>query len=348
MDRTERNRRFLTDLFVGPFHGHAIIADPEGIPAPGPGDMLTSDRPLSEWVDWEARMYEARVARSEALDDDAVPYARSTTGTEIFAAAIGCKVHIYEDTPPAARPLVFTAAEADRLPEPKLDGPVIDRAFRFIRLLRQRVGPDVPISIPDIQSGFDIAALVWNKQDMYLAMYDNPGAVKRLVGKCHRLLKAFFVEFGRSFGEINYCHCPYAWAPPELGVWLSEDEAGAMSCAAFEEFCLPNLVDLSESFGGLFMHCCATADHQYGNFLKIPNLRGLNRVFQSPGPRPAVEAFAGRTVLMNAWFDENTMLSFLDMARPDSRFLFNLPAMPLEDAKKSYEKVRARCSRMGS
>ena len=144
----------------------------------------------------------------------------------------------------------------------------------------------------------DIAALVWNKQDMYTAIYDDPDAVKRLVAKCHRLLKAFLVEFGRSFGEVNYCHCPYAWAPPELGCWLSEDEAGAMSVAMFDDFCLPTLVDLSESFGGLFVHCCATADHQYGSFLRIPNLRGLNRVFQSPGPRPAVDAFAGRTVLM--------------------------------------------------
>jgi len=345
MNRIERNRQFLRDLFSGPFRGHAIIADPEVIPAPGPGDLFTTDRPLSQWVDWETRVYEAKAARSEALDDDAVPYARAWTGTEIFAAAIGCKVHVFEDTPPVARPLVFTAAEADRLPEPELDGPVFGRIFEFIRLLRNRVGPAVPITIPDIQSGFDIAALVWNKQDMYVAVCDDPDAVKRLVGKCHRLLKAFLAEFGRSFGEINYCHCPYAWAPPELGVWLSEDEAGAISSPTFEEFCLPNLVDLSKAFGGLFMHCCATADHQYGNFLKIPNLRGLNRVFQSPGPKPAVDAFAGHTVLMNAWFDEQTMLSILDMARPESRFLFNIPGLPLEESKKYYDSLRARCPR---
>ena len=95
------------------------------------------------------------------------------------------------------------------------------------------------------------------------------------------------------------------------------------------------------------MHCCATADHQYGNFLKIPNLRGLNRVFQSPGPKPAVDAFAGRAVLMNAWFNEKTMLGILDVARPNSRFLFNLPAMPPDDAKRYYDTMRARCPRMG-
>ena len=347
MNRITRNKRFLTDLFSGPFRGHAIIADPEGIPSPGTGDVITTDRPMSEWIDWELRVYESKLARTEAFDDDAVPYARAWTGTEIFAVAMGCTPHVYEENmPPAARPLVFTAAEADRLPEPKLAGPVFDRVFEYIRRLRVRIGPAVPLSIPDIQSPFDIAALVWNKQDMYTAIYDDPDAVKRLVAKCHRLLKAFLVEFGRSFGEVNYCHCPYAWAPPELGCWLSEDEAGAMSVAMFDEFCLPTLVDLSESFGGLFVHCCATADHQYGSFLRIPNLRGLNRAFQSPGPRPAVDAFAGRTVLMNAWMDEPTMVSILDMAHPDSRFLFNMPAMALEEQKPIYERLRKRCPRI--
>jgi len=345
-NRIERNKEFLTDLFAGPFRGHAIIADPEGIAPPESGDIITTSRPMSEWIDWEMRVYEAKVRRSEALDDDAVPYVRAWTGTEIFAAAMGCKTHVYEDNiAPGTRPLVFTAREADRLPEPGLAGAVFDRVFEYIRRLRERVGPDVPVSIPDIQSAFDVAALIWNKQDMFVAIYDDPDAVKRLVAKCHRLLKAFLAEFGRSFGEVNFCHCPYAWAPPRLGCWLSEDEAGAISTTAFDEFCLPLLIDLSTTFGGLFMHCCAAADHQYASFNRIPNLRGLNRVFQSPGPRPAIDAFSGRTVLMMAWFDEPTMLSMLDMALPNTRFLFNMPGQPLEEAKRTYEKLRTQCAR---
>ncbi|MEI7902136.1 MAG: hypothetical protein WCK89_17925, partial [bacterium] len=125
-------------------------------------------------------------------------------------------------------------------------------------------------------------------------------AVKRLVDKCQALLKQFFAEFMREFPNCNLCHCPNAWGPPELGVWLSEDEAGSMSARMFEGFCLPNLNDLSDTFGGLFVHCCATADHQYGGFRKIHHLRGLNRVFQSPGPRPAIQAFSGQTVLTTA------------------------------------------------
>jgi hypothetical protein len=113
----------------------------------------------------------------------------------------------------------------------------------------------------------------------------------------------------------------------------------------FDEFCLPNLVDLSEAYGGLFVHCCAAADHQYTSFAKIPNLRGMNRVFQAPGPRPAIETFAGETVHMVAWTDEDRVAEMLDMALPDTRFLFNMPAQPLDESKRTCERLREQCRR---
>jgi len=114
----------------------------------------------------------------------------------------------------------------------------------------------------------------------------------------------------------------------------------------FGEFCLPGLVDLAQTYGGLFMHCCANADHQYGNFKQIPTLRGLTRVFQHPGPRPAIEIFSGQTVLIVAWTEEDKVLEMLDMALPDTRFLFNMPGQPLEQTKRTLERLRERCSRV--
>ena len=78
------------------------------------------------------------------------------------------------------------------------------------------------------------------------------------------LLAGFWDAFKVRVPECNLVHCPSYWAPPELGCSLSEDEAGCMSTRMFEEFCLPGLVDLAERFGGMFVHCCADADHQHG------------------------------------------------------------------------------------
>jgi len=349
--RADENRRFLADLFAGPFRGHAIVMDHEVVPSGLPGDFAISDRPLRDWLPWAVRNFEARLKWHETVGDDSVPFVTMTTGTEIFAAAFGSAVHLYDDAPSAARPLVFTADQADALALPDLSARPLERFFEFAHMVQAEVGAEVPLGVPDIQSPFDIAALVWRKQDLFVAMHDNPAAVKRLVGKCLALLKAFLTEFKRQFPRCNLIHCPYHWAPPELGCALSEDEAGSMSVAMFEEFCLPSLVDLSATFGGLFMHCCAAADHQYPSFRKIPNLRGLNRVFQASGPRPAIEAFAGRTVLVMAWLGEQEVYNLLDMALPDTRFLFNLlaggapPAPPLEESKRTFERLRERCPR---
>ncbi|MCS7222701.1 MAG: uroporphyrinogen decarboxylase family protein [Anaerolineae bacterium] len=346
--RIERNRRRLAELFAGPFQGHAIIMDPE--PRANElqrfGDFTLGLRPLSEWLTYLLRDYEDRLRWHEALDDDSVPYVKLNTGTQLFATAFGCSVHVYEDSPPVALPLVRTAEEADRLKTPSLDAPPLARVFEMAQMVRERVGTEVPISVPDIQSAFDIAAMIWRKEDFYVATKTAPEAVKRLVKKCQALLTCFLDAFIREVGEVNLCHCPYAWAPAELGVWLSEDEAGALSAHMFEEFCLPSLLELSDRYGGLFIHCCATADHQYGNFKKIPNLRGLNRVFQSPGPRPAIEAFSGQTVLIVAWTQEDKVLEMLDMALPDTRFLFNMPGQPLDEAKATLQRLRKRCAIM--
>jgi len=343
--REQRKRQFLTDLFAGPFRGHAIIMNAEPVKAPYIGDYSIPGTPLLDWLPGVVQNYENAVRCSEALDDDNVPTLRLNTNTGIFASAFGCPLHVYEDSPAAARPVVHTAQEADHLPMPRLDTPLL-RFFEFAEMVRQRVGPEAPISVPDIQSAFDIAALVWHKEDLFAALYDAPEAVKGLADKCQTLLKMFWDEFARRFPERNLCHCPNAWAPPELGVWLSEDEAGSLSVPMFEEFCLPYLVELSRTYGGLFVHCCATADHQYGSFKKIPNLRGLNRVFQAPGPRPAIEAFAGETVLMVAWTAEEEIYKLLEMALPNTRFLFDMGAKPLEEARGLYERLRARCPRV--
>jgi hypothetical protein len=343
--RIERNRRRLADLFAGASPGYAIIMEPE--PRENPllpyGDFTLGLRPADEWLAHLLLSYEDQLQCHGALADDSVPYVKLHTGTQLFAAAFGCEVHVYEDSNPAARPLVTTAAAADRLAVPSLDAPPLARVFEMARAVRERVGPEAPIGAPDIQSAFDIAALIWRKEDLYIAAKTEPAAVKRLVDKCQALLIRFFDAFVREVGEVNLCHCPTAWAPPEQGVWLSEDEAGAMSVRMFEEFCLPGLIELSERYGGLFVHCCATADHQYPSFRKIPRLRGLNRVFQKPGPEPAIRTFSGQTVLIVAWTSEDKATEMLDLAQPDTRFLFCMPGEPLDQARGTLERLRARC-----
>ena len=182
------------------------------------------------------------------------------------------------------------------------------------------------------------------KEDLFLAMVDSPDAVLGLVAKTYAVLTGFLDEFRAAFPHHNVIHCPTAaFAPPELGCSLSEDEAGSLSPAMFERFCLPSLVAMSERYGGMFMHCCAKADAHYPLFASVPRLRGLNRVFQyPPGPGPALAQFAAETVHMVAWRDEAGIAELLDLARPDTRFLFDLGWQPLDSAAACLDRLRTR------
>ena len=230
-----RNGEFLSDLFSGPFRGHAIIPEPDYAPVDWlNGDLAVSELPVKDWVPLIVERYEARVKWHEALGDDAVPFASIWTGTEIFAAAFGSPVHVYEDSPPCALPLVTSAEEADKLQTPDLSARPMERVFELGHLLREELGADVPIGVPDIQSPFDVAALIWRKEDLFVALCEEPDSVKRLTGKCYHLLRTFLSEFKSQFPNCNLCTCPYAWAPTDMGCWLAEDEVGMMSPAMFE------------------------------------------------------------------------------------------------------------------
>ncbi len=248
----EQNRRFLADLFSGPFRGHAITLTPDFEPPWEMGDYAITDRPVADWVPWALRNYEKAVKWQEEIGDDSVPYVQLNGTTGFFASAFGCPMHVFADNQACAGPLVTTVEEADRLPRPSLDSPSISRFFELAERVREELGPDAPISVPDIQTPFDIGALVWRKEDFYRAIIDDPDAVRRLVDKCHILLISFLDEFLSRFPECNLCQCVYGWAPPKLGCWFSEDEAGAISARMYEEFCLPTTIDLSEHYGGMF------------------------------------------------------------------------------------------------
>ncbi len=342
-------KRFLQDLYDGSFSRHAVSMMPL-YPANPLGDFACSERPVEEWVPYYLRQYELMEAYRGALDLDMIPFVNLNTNTGVFASAFGCRFHTFpdHDTPACALCAVDSADAADALTEPVLEQvPALARIFELGERMRERLGSDVPIGVPDVQSPFDIAALVWRKEDLFAAMVENPDAVKRLVEKCRRLLAAFLSAFVDRFPNANLSHCPVTgWAPPELGCWLSEDEAGSISAGMFEEFVLPSLVELSTRFGGMFLHCCAAADHQYENFGRIPNLRGLNRVFQyPPGPGPALDLFSHKAVMIQAWLGESEIYTFLDQSRPDTRFLFELTPLPIEDAKPVIDRVRMACDK---
>jgi len=135
-----------------------------------------------------------------------------------------------------------------------------------------------------------VAALIWDKESFYPALLEEPEAVERLTAKVRALQFAFLDEWFRRYGRPAVAHYPDYLLP--RGVSLSVDEVGAMSPALFARFVAPELAAFSARYGGLGVHCCAHARHQWDGFARVPDLLLLNLNQPEPVVREAYARFA--------------------------------------------------------
>jgi hypothetical protein len=120
--RLDRNRKLHRDLFLRQgVARHAFVVQPTTKPIWEVGDFTTSDRPISDFVPGVVEDFQLWSKLSDAVGDDAVPFARLSTGTHIYAVCFDAKPHFYADNNPFAEPCVASADDAERIPEPPLE-----------------------------------------------------------------------------------------------------------------------------------------------------------------------------------------------------------------------------------
>ena len=228
----------------------------------------------AERIETRWNNYQVLCRHAELFADDRLPFFSHITGTEIFAEALGCRVERPADNMPFALPCVFSAAQADRVRVPELSTSTLAYLFDIADELQRRGGTEALHGLVDVQSPMDIAALVWEKADLLVAMIEEPEAVQALAAKTHALLTAFLDEWFARYGTEFIAHFPEYFMPG--GLTLSEDEIGAVNAEMFDEFFAPHLGALSERYGGIGIHCCADAGHQWAGLRAVPGLRLLN------------------------------------------------------------------------
>ena len=226
-------------------------------------------------IEFALNRYKIQMDSLEYIDDDRIPFITAYTGTEIFAGVFGCKISYPKNDMPFALPFVHNPAEAAKIKYPDLkNSPPIAEIFEIADKLKN-AAPDALMQLPDIQSPLDIAALIWNKEDFFAAMYEDPQAVKDLVAMTEKFLTEFLDLWFERYGVECIAHHPDYYVPK--GITFSEDEVGAISPEMFVEFSLGSLNRMSERYGDFTgIHCCADSRHQWDNFKSIKNLKLLN------------------------------------------------------------------------
>jgi len=281
--------------------------------------------------------YSLHMKRLEQWRDDAVPCLCIGTGTEIWAEALGCKVHRPGTTMPMAVPFVRTVKEAAAVRVPRLEDSTLAWWFEKMETLRERAGKEALLRLPDMQSPMSVAAQIWDKSEFFAAMVEEPGAVRELALKARELIANFCDAFFKLNGGKGFvAHHPAYYMPS--GVTFSEDEVGSVSPAMFDEFFLGDLDWFSERHGGMGIHCCAGAEHQWANFAKVKNLRLMN-FGNKPGYVQRAFSFFADTCAL--WNNENNRpvpaREFHELPRGipgNCRYVANLHAETVEDAKR--------------
>ncbi len=334
----QRKQRWLNFL-SNPDAGHVFLIsyEPDNEAPPLPWRELRDAR-----VAWAWRQYERQVARMAWLRDDTLPYLHVRTGTEIFAEAFGCSVYFPDDNMPFALPLVHSAQEAAKLKVPELSSSSLAYLFDMADELQQRAGYGALLQIVDIQSPMDIAALIWDKETFYPALIEAPEAVLELADKVKQLLTAFLDEWFARYGPSFIAHYPVYYMP--VGITLSEDEVGAVSKRVFDTLFLPELTELSERYGGIGIHCCAHAKHQWAGFRQIPNLRLLNLNQPADVLRESYSVFADIPQMPIGDEDD---AAWLRPARypQGSRFVIQATAQTRDEALHLSDKLWQVCGR---
>jgi hypothetical protein len=297
-------------------------------------------------LEWSWRKYQLQIDQLDWLEDDTLPFLDVYTGTEIFASAFGCEVHYPENDMPFAMPRIRTAEQVAGIEIPGLDSPAIALLFAMAQELKRRAGTEALLHMVDIQSPMDIAALVWDKTQFYPALITHSEAVRDLAGKIHSFMNCFLDEWFARFGSEFISHFPDYYMP--RGITVSEDEVGAVSGKMFNELFLPELSELSERYGGIGMHCCAHARHQWANFKKIPGLRLLNFVQPPDLITKAVDYFADFVPQWHSYSGEGPAWTWPSQHPPQARMVYEIYVETKEEALEMSLKMREALGRNGA
>ena len=218
------------------------------------------------------------------IDDDYIPVFHPWYGTAVVPSALGITVRFQKGLDPSATGAVLgEAADVKKLCEPdyQTSGQFPD-VLRCLKYFHENT--DAPVCVTDTQGPFNIALTLAGAENLFVWMYEEPALVHELMEFCtHVLIKwvnAQKTVLGLASDQGAY---PHAIELPEGfgGVAFSDDDAGLVSRAQYEEFVVPYNEMLLAAFSGGTMHFCGSAHQQLDSITGMKGLGGVNNFCMS-------------------------------------------------------------------
>jgi hypothetical protein len=223
-------------------------------------------------------------------------------GTVTPGRYFGCQPVKPEHGPIYAPPVVQTIDEALALEPLPIDHPEGDavRAVNAWRKACETLQTDrLWFRIPEMQGPFNVAGLVMNQEELFMAIFTEPEKVRQFLDR----MTDFVIDYVRYFlREVPDRICggiwPYNFVPTDIGFTLTEDLMPLLSAQVYREFGIPCLRRFQEALGPLHIHCCGQYAHQVEN-LRAAGLKLLAMEYHHPATSiEELAPLAGQTVFI--------------------------------------------------
>jgi len=246
-----------------------------------------------KWKDMEDKYLDAqRVAaryrdfcEKHAFLAEAFPNLETNLGAGSVAAYLGSEVQLREDTiwyEPCIEDWDETP-ELTFLPENKW----FLKHLELLRALREIVGDDVCVNMPDLMENLDILAALRGTQDLMMDTIDDPENIKERVAQINNVYFEYFDRFydlikdeqgGQSFS------CFQIWGPGKTAK-LCCDASAMISEKAFRDFALEPLKEQCEKLDYVLYHLDGVGAIQHVDALmEIDGIRALQWTPGDDGP----------------------------------------------------------------
>lgn len=232
---------------------------------------------------------------------DYVPTLCPALGVIGIPSAFGCKVIWWENDLPAVQPIVGDDPnQVFELPNPSIIDGELGRILAYTRTFIHETDGRFPIRLTDIQGPLDSAALIMGHHNFLLAMHTHPDAAHHLL----QLVTNLTIEFAKTQRDLVMTYGAefvpsmfQPWMPDGWGISVSNDECVFISATLHDEFSVPYLSQISDAFGGIYIHACGNWQHQFNSLEKVRNLRGLEFGASETSYEAVSEFFGGYVVL---------------------------------------------------
>ncbi|MBN2365547.1 MAG: hypothetical protein EH225_06105 [Calditrichaeota bacterium] len=235
------------------------------------------------------------------LKGDFVPSLCPSLGVIAIASAFGCQVEWWENDFPAAHPLLENQPEkVSDLHKPDIQEGELSRILRYTSYFIEETNGRYPVRLTDIQGPLDNASLIMGHNTLMSAMLSHPQEVHRLMRMVTDLMIDFIKEQRNLVVNSRIEFVPsmfQPWLPDGSGVAVSNDDWVMISPEMHDEFQVPYLNQISEEFGGIFIHSCGNWRHQFSSLKNIHLLRGIEFGASEVPFKEVFEHWNGKIVL---------------------------------------------------